>query len=85
MIAFDVNDMTCGHCVSAITRAVRTVDTRAMISIDLAARRVEIESAETSAPQLADAIRQAGYTPIPAPARSQAVATAKPAGTCCCA
>ncbi|NUZ08523.1 heavy-metal-associated domain-containing protein [Piscinibacter koreensis] len=36
MIAFQVNDMTCGHCVSTITKAVRAVDKQASVSIDLA-------------------------------------------------
>ena len=26
MIAFEVNDMTCGHCVSIITKAVKAAD-----------------------------------------------------------
>jgi copper chaperone len=26
MVTFEVNDMTCGHCVSAITKAVAFVD-----------------------------------------------------------
>lgn len=76
MIAFEVNDMTCGHCVRAITEAVRAVDRKATISIDLAAHRVEIEPTETDAQKLSDAIKQAGYTPIavgaaPVPAKSR--------------
>jgi copper chaperone len=26
MISFEVNDMTCGHCVSTITKALKTAD-----------------------------------------------------------
>lgn len=81
MIAFEVNDMTCGHCVRAITEAVRAVDRKATISIDLAAHRVEIEPTETDAQKLSDAIKQAGYTPI---AVGAAPVPAKARGGCCC-
>ena len=34
MIAFEVNDMTCGHCVSTITRALTATDKDARVQID---------------------------------------------------
>lgn len=40
MIAFEVNDMTCGHCVSTITKALQAVDKDAKVDIDLARRLV---------------------------------------------
>ena len=64
MIAFEVNDMTCGHCVKAITEAVKTTDVQAEVRIDLATHRVEIEPGSAAAPSFADAIREAGYTPV---------------------
>jgi copper chaperone len=64
MIAFQVNDMTCGHCVSTITKAVKATDNDARVSIDLAAHRVEIEPAHSDAQELEDAIKEAGYTPV---------------------
>jgi len=67
MIAFEVQDMTCGHCARAITQAVQAVDPGAQVQIDLAAHRVAIESAQAAA-ALGDAIREAGYTPVPAAA-----------------
>jgi Copper chaperone len=66
MIAFEVKDMTCGHCVSTITQAVKAVDRNAKVEIDLARHRVEIEPADADADALDEAIREAGYTPIPA-------------------
>lgn len=63
MIAFEVKDMTCGHCVSAITQALKAVDGRADVKIDLTRHRVEITAATASAAALGDAIREAGYTP----------------------
>lgn len=44
MITFEVNDMTCGHCVSMITKAVKQADKDADVSVDLATKRVQIES-----------------------------------------
>jgi len=64
MIAFEVSDMTCGHCVSTVTKAVRAIDPSANIQADLATHRVEIEPAESDATALSDAIKEAGYTPV---------------------
>jgi copper chaperone len=66
MIAFEVNDMTCGHCVKAITDAVKAADSLADVRIDLARHRVEIEAGAADAAALAGVIREAGYTPVPA-------------------
>jgi len=65
MIAFEVKDMTCGHCVSTVGKAVRAADAGARVQIDLATHRVEIEPAAADAAALGDAIRAAGYTPVP--------------------
>ncbi len=64
MTTFEVKDMTCGHCVSTITKAVKDVDQGAKIQIDLATHRVTIDSTEADAAALNYAIRQAGYTPV---------------------
>jgi copper chaperone len=72
MIAFEVNDMTCGHCVATITRALRSIDPGAQVHADLAARRVDVLPASAQAGELAAAIRQAGYAPVELPARDGA-------------
>jgi copper chaperone len=64
MIAFEVQDMTCGHCARAITQAVQAVDPQAQVRIDLTTHRVAIEAAQADASALGDAIREAGYTPV---------------------
>lgn len=64
MIAFEVKDMTCGHCVSTITKAVTSVDAGARVTIDLPSHRVDIEPAAADAGQLQAAIAAAGYTPV---------------------
>lgn len=81
MIAFEVNDMTCGHCVSTITKALKATDKDAKVEIDLAARRVQVQSSSADAEELADAIKDAGYNATPiAPVEAM---DAKPAGSCC--
>jgi len=66
MISFQVDDMSCGHCVSTITTALKAADKDAKVQIDLATHRVQVESVNADAGALADAIKEAGYTPVPA-------------------
>ena len=68
MIAFEVKDMTCGHCVAAITKAVKTVDGNAGVQVDLAAHRVTIDARAADPAALKAAIADAGYTPVAVPA-----------------
>lgn len=82
MIAFEVNDMTCGHCVSTITKALKAADRDAKVQIDLATHRVQVEPMSADAEELAAAIKDAGYTPVPVAAAANQVA-APPAGSCC--
>ncbi|HXS53001.1 MAG TPA: heavy-metal-associated domain-containing protein [Usitatibacter sp.] len=63
MIELTVNDMTCGHCASTVTRAVKEVDAQGRCEIDLDSRRVRIESRH-AAEEFVAAIREAGYTPV---------------------
>jgi copper chaperone len=81
MITFEVNDMTCGHCASTITKALKATDKDAKVVIDLASHRVQVEPASADAEELAEAITDAGYTPVPVQASS--AAPAKSAGSCC--
>jgi copper chaperone len=64
MIPFEVNDMSCGHCVNAVTRAAKSVDGGATVEVNLGTKRVRIAHTRASAPQLAAALRDAGYTPV---------------------
>ena len=65
MIQFEVQDMSCGHCVGAITQAVQAVDAEARVQVDLPSHRVRIVPTFADADRLAEAIREAGYTPVP--------------------
>lgn len=64
MIEFQINDMTCGHCVDAITKAVAEMDPAASVDIDLPTHRVRITGTQRRA-EMETAIREAGYTPQP--------------------
>ena len=63
MIEFKVEDMTCGHCVSMITKAVKEVDAAGRVEVDLQAKRVRVESTQDP-DEIRVAIEEAGYTPV---------------------
>jgi copper chaperone len=86
MLTFRVQDMTCGHCVRAITAAVQSVDTDAVLEFDLAAHEVRVESANASAESLLGVIKTAGYTPELATAKPIASvdSCASTSRKCCC-
>ncbi len=63
MIAFQVNDMTCGHCASVITKALKDTDSAAKVTIDLEHHMVSVIPAEATIDDIRDAIIDAGYTP----------------------
>jgi len=59
---FQVEAMSCGHCVNAVTQAVKSVDPQAQVEVDLAAHKVRVETArEESA--VVRALTEAGYPP----------------------
>jgi copper chaperone len=60
MQVFNVEGMSCGHCVRAITQAVQAKDPSASVRIDLAAKEVGVESA-LSSDQVIAAISEEGY------------------------
>ena len=82
MIAFEVKDMTCGHCVSTITQALKSADGQATVQIDLSRHLVRIEPGAASSAELRAAIEQAGYMPVPVPAGGPADAAAARGGCC---
>jgi copper chaperone len=56
---FDVEGMTCGHCVRAITRAIHTLDPDARVDVDLAQGVVTVEG-QLMADAVADVIAREG-------------------------
>lgn len=67
MLAFDVDGMSCGHCVEAVTRAVHSVDPKAQVAVDLQRGRVEAQTG-ADAQVLIRAITEAGYAARPSAA-----------------
>ncbi|MBU6258471.1 MAG: heavy-metal-associated domain-containing protein [Burkholderiales bacterium] len=64
MIAFEVQDMTCGHCVASITKALQAADPLAVVEIDLGRHRVQVEPGRADAAALRVAMEDAGFTPV---------------------
>ena len=60
MQVFNVEGMSCGHCVKAITQALQAKDPAASVRVDLAAKEVGVESA-LSADQVIAVITEEGY------------------------
>ena len=58
--------MTTTRCASAVARAIKVVDLRCEVRVDLDTLTVEIEPTRASARQLSEAIKRAGYSPIAA-------------------
>lgn len=61
MIEFQVEGMSCQHCVAAIVKAVRGVDAASRVEVDLQSGRVRVVSNE-HVDTLSAAIDEAGYT-----------------------
>ena len=57
---FQVQGMSCGHCVGAVTQAVKTLDPAAEVSVDLASGKVQVQSQQDPA-AIARAIEEEGY------------------------
>ncbi|MBC3423175.1 MULTISPECIES: cation transporter [unclassified Pseudomonas] len=65
MQVFNVQGMSCGHCVKAVTRAVQEQDATAQVEVDLGARQVRVQS-QLGVQQILEAIREEGYQAEPA-------------------
>jgi copper chaperone len=81
MVTFRVPDMNCGHCASAIARAVASVDKRARLEVRIPEKLVLITAAATQQ-ELAEAITEAGYPPETVGATPDPVRQPK-GGSCC--
>ena len=55
-----VENMTCGHCVASVTKAVKGVDGAARVDIDLAGKQVKVDSS-ADLDVIKAAIIDAGY------------------------
>ncbi|MBE7939873.1 MULTISPECIES: heavy-metal-associated domain-containing protein [Ramlibacter] len=62
MIEFKLPQMSCGHCVRAVTEAVQSVDPQAKVQVDLQAKTAQVES-QAQREQIGRALAEAGYAP----------------------
>lgn len=60
MYELQVEGMSCGHCVATVTRLVRQIDNNAIVEIDLAGKKVRVESS-AGLDEIAAAITEGGY------------------------
>lgn len=62
MTEFKVESMSCGGCVKAVTRIIQSVDPAATVDVDLASKRVSVDSSRTR-DDFARALDEGGYPP----------------------
>lgn len=62
MIEFHIPAISCGHCVRAVNEAIHEVDPAAQVEVDLARKRVQVEST-SSREALVHSLKEAGYSP----------------------
>ncbi len=60
MLKLSVPDMSCGHCVKAITEAVKAVDATASVTPDLGSKTVSVETLAESG-KILKSLDDAGY------------------------
>ena len=60
MFVIKVNGISCGHCVSAITKALAELDKTAKIQIDKASQTVRFDG-DADQEEVVLAIQEAGY------------------------
>ena len=62
MIQFNIPQMSCGHCVKAVTEAVHQVDPQAKVDVDLASKKVDVQT-HADRQKIVAALAEAGYEP----------------------
>ncbi len=60
MYEFDIPDMSCGHCVGSVTKAIKSVDPEAIAEVDLMKRKAMITT-KADPKTIGTAIEDAGY------------------------
>lgn len=65
MQLFNVQGMTCGHCVRAVTEAIKNDDPTANVQVELASKQVKVQSS-LSPERIVSLISEEGYQAQPA-------------------
>lgn len=60
MMKFNLPDMSCGHCVQTVTKAVKSLDAKADVKADLPSKTVTVETSADAA-AVARVLEEAGY------------------------
>lgn len=60
MYEFEIKDMTCGHCVQQVGKAIAAYDPQARVKADLATQKVQVES-RANETLLRAKLAEAGY------------------------
>lgn len=63
MHRYSVPGMTCGHCAGTIDQAIKAIDPRAQVTIDIKSKHVDVQSAAGNS-EIINAIHSAGYGPL---------------------
>ena len=56
-----IDGMTCGHCVSAVDKALRKVNGVAVEKVDIGSATVSFDPSEVSEARIAEAVSDEGY------------------------
>ena len=56
---FDIPAISCGHCVKAVTEAVQSLDPAAKVNVDLASKKVTVQTSQERSALVA-ALTEAG-------------------------
>ena len=64
MMAFEVEGMSCAHCVKSVTKAIQSLDAASDVQVDLAGKTVKVDRSQLTQQQLEAAIATAGYEVI---------------------
>lgn len=62
MLEFNLPDMSCGHCVKAVTQACQQVDPDAKVTVDLGHKTASVDSTQERQ-AFTEALTEAGYPP----------------------
>ena len=63
MHEFHLPTMTCGHCASRVSTALKRVDPACEVRVDMPQRKLSVRSDEDRA-ALVEALSEAGYPPV---------------------
>ncbi|WEX89752.1 heavy-metal-associated domain-containing protein [Sinorhizobium garamanticum] len=64
MQRYKIDEMSCGHCVGTIEKAIRAIDPVAKVEANLGTKEVRVETTADSG-VIVEALKTAGYDSLP--------------------